>query len=349
MVRPPSHLPFVETTGDKLSYGRPQEVNILSYFFVLVLVGLAPFQVGSNINNRTPLEQASTSQPKSKGIVLGASINNQDSNHPEEIYWGRSDKRSLDSMIEQLGVVVYPEDRVSSFPEPGMGLGSRIKIERAMPVAVIDGATEKTFRTWQKDVKEVLDEANIVLGEKDIVNPGLETPLAKNLAITIVRVAETEFREAITLPFKTITKDDPELEKGKTKVIKEGENGKREKIYRIRRENGAEVEKTLISDTVLKEPVDKVLAKGTKVTVYGTGVASFYTYSDEMIAANNFLPRGTKVKVTNLSNGKSVVVTIAGGGLRSDRIIDLSTGAFQALGASLGQGLIRQVRLEKVE
>jgi len=39
---------------------------------------------------------------------------------------------------------------------------------------------------------------------------------------------------------------------------------------------------------------------------------------------------------------------VVGGGLRSDRIIDLSTAAFQALGASLGQGVIGSVRLEKV-
>jgi len=104
----------------------------------------------------------------------------------------------------------------------------------------------------------------------------------------------------------------------------------------------------LKSDKVVLKAKAKIIAVGTKIISYGTGVASYYIKSNEMIAACNFLPRGTKVRVVNLNNGKDVVVTIVGGGLRSDRIIDLSTGAFQALGASLGQGIIRRVRLEKV-
>jgi rare lipoprotein A (peptidoglycan hydrolase) len=55
------------------------------------------------------------------------------------------------------------------------------------------------------------------------------------------------------------------------------------------------------------------------------------------------------VRVVNLANGKSVEITTSGGGIKtSGRIVDLSTSAFQALGATLGQGTIKNVRLEKV-
>ncbi|MBP6125092.1 MAG: septal ring lytic transglycosylase RlpA family protein [Leptotrichiaceae bacterium] len=81
-------------------------------------------------------------------------------------------------------------------------------------------------------------------------------------------------------------------------------------------------------------------------TLYQTGVASFYggkwhgkrTANGEIFdthsltAAHKTLPFNTKVKVTNLSNGKSVIVRINNRGPYSKgRVIDLSTAAFSAI------------------
>lgn len=53
-----------------------------------------------------------------------------------------------------------------------------------------------------------------------------------------------------------------------------------------------------------------------------------------LTAAHRTLPLGTRVKVTNLRNGRSVVVVIndRGPALRTGRSIDLSLGAARALG-----------------
>lgn len=59
-----------------------------------------------------------------------------------------------------------------------------------------------------------------------------------------------------------------------------------------------------------------------------------------MTAAHKCLPFGTKVKVTNVANGKSVIVRINGRGpFVSGRIIDLSKSAFQRI-ASTKHGVI---------
>ena len=90
-----------------------------------------------------------------------------------------------------------------------------------------------------------------------------------------------------------------------------------------------------------------------------TGVASYYgkglhgsrTASGErhnrheMVAAHRSLPFGTKVKVTNLSNGKEVVVRINDRGpFAKGRVIDLSYGAFSKI-ENPGKGLTK-VKLE---
>jgi rare lipoprotein A len=77
-----------------------------------------------------------------------------------------------------------------------------------------------------------------------------------------------------------------------------------------------------------------------------TGIASHYSElsttasgrsysSGAMVAAHRSLPFGTKLRVKNLSNGRSVVVTVVDRGpFVKGRIIDLSRGAASALGFS---------------
>ena len=64
-----------------------------------------------------------------------------------------------------------------------------------------------------------------------------------------------------------------------------------------------------------------------------------------MTAAHKTLPFGTKVRVTNLSNGKSVVVKINDRGpFIKGRVIDLSHAAFSAI-ENVSRG-VAKVKLE---
>jgi rare lipoprotein A len=100
-------------------------------------------------------------------------------------------------------------------------------------------------------------------------------------------------------------------------------------------------------------------AKVTTLTRVKSGLASWYgsvlqnhlTASGrrfnmyEMTAAHRSLPFGSKVKVTNMRNHRSVVVTITDRGvLNPDRVIDLSYGAAQQL--KMVKSGVDQVRLE---
>ena len=87
------------------------------------------------------------------------------------------------------------------------------------------------------------------------------------------------------------------------------------------------------------------------------GIASHYGYGDgfawrtmangrpmnpnAMTTAHPSLPMGTKIRVTNPANGKSVNLVISDRGpYHGGRILDLSSGAFSRI-ASLGQGIAR--------
>lgn len=81
---------------------------------------------------------------------------------------------------------------------------------------------------------------------------------------------------------------------------------------------------------------------------HGRKTASGETYDErEMTAAHLSLPHGTRVRVTNLSNGRSVVLRINDRGpWTKNRLIDVSFAAAQEL-RFVRQGLAR-VRIEVV-
>ena len=112
-------------------------------------------------------------------------------------------------------------------------------------------------------------------------------------------------------------------------------------------------------NVALAETFEKEIEERSQYTHFQTGMASFYggswhgkkTANDEIFnensltAAHRTLPFGTRVRVTNLDNGKSVVVRINNRGPYSNgRIIDLSKAAFSRI-ASTSRGVTR-VKLE---
>ena len=68
-----------------------------------------------------------------------------------------------------------------------------------------------------------------------------------------------------SVDFAVQKKNDSSLLKGKEKVVTEGVNGKVSRTYELVKENGKVVEKTLVSEKVIKEPTTEVVAVGTKV------------------------------------------------------------------------------------
>ncbi len=298
-------------------------------FVVGVTLGVVIFK----LENRT-----------SKQEIAGTETQD-DPNHPVEIYYGSPEFQNLDSMVSDLAITVYPEDKTEAIPVPEMGLGSKITITRATPVKVTDAKKPFTYRTWVNTVGDLLKEKNIELLGQDSASPALTTSISYNMTVTITRVAEVEVVEKEPIDYKVVKQYDNTLEKGNNHVDQKGINGEKVVTYKVKRIDGEEVSRSIVNSEVTKQPQNEILVIGTKVIVYGTGKATWYSRNATMVAASNTIPKGTMVKVVAVSSGKSVVVEIDDAGIQSDAIIDLSDDAFAAL-APLGAGVIK-VRVEK--
>ncbi len=113
--------------------------------------------------------------------------------------------------------------------------------------------------------------------------------------------------------------------------------------------NGKEVSRKVLRAEVTKEPVTELITQGTYVKTGKShrGAASWYAWTGTMAAANPWLPKGSYVRVTNMDNGKSVIVVINDRGpFVPGRIIDLDKVAFEKI-ASLGAGVIN-VKMEEI-
>ncbi|MCC3377363.1 M23 family metallopeptidase [Cohnella sp. REN36] len=105
----------------------------------------------------------------------------------------------------------------------------------------------------------------------DAIKVGDELDLTVQQPLLTVNSDEQVTEVEVIDPPVEIRKSD-ELKAGKSKVVRQGTNGKRLVTYHLLKQNGNIVEEEQISSTVLTPPISTVILKGTKVTPSeGTG------------------------------------------------------------------------------
>jgi len=272
-------------------------------------------------------------------------IRMSDIRHPVERYIVPPFLHDLSAVTDALSLTIYPEDRIVTRPDLAYGLGGELYIERALPVRVLDAGRQVTYHTWQATVGELLAEQRVEIGDRDRVEPSVETQLVAGTDITVTRVAVVEVTKQEIIPYTRQTIEDPNRPRGEQQVTQRGKNGTKALIYSVTRENGVEISRKLVRTDVVTEAIPEITSLGTRVVTLGQGKATWYDPPwSGMTAAHNTLPKGTMVDVVSVTTGKRVTVKINDRGIQGSAIIDLSVEAFEAL-APLGAGVI-QVRLE---
>lgn len=119
------------------------------------------------------------------------------------------------------------------------------------------GITDK-LGISEKELKQLnpnLDKDNIYPGDKLVITREVSM-------LNVVTVERMKYTEKVK--YKTEYRKDSDMYENESSVIQEGENGKRVVVARITRENGVETKRKELSSTIIKEPVKKIIVKGTK-------------------------------------------------------------------------------------
>jgi len=172
---------------------------------------------------------------------------------------------TVGAALRQEGILLYLGDLV----RPGLGTpvsaGLKVFVERSVPVRVrVDHRTMET-RTRQETVAEVLADERIHLLGRDYVALPLETAVAPNMEIRVVRVREAIEIEEESIPFETLWQPNSQLELDQQQVEQTGEPGLAKRRYRTTYEDGEPGERALEETWIDHEPTTRLLAYGTKI------------------------------------------------------------------------------------
>ena len=136
-------------------------------------------------------------------------------------------------------------------------------------VTTVDGkSTSKVIKS--SITKQPVDKV-IAVGTKEEVAPTpVVTPATPTTKVTPAegeKVPSVVKPEVVTstevIPFETITQNDATLPKGQTKVVQDGANGERTTLTEVTTVDGKQTSR-ILENTITKQPVNKVIAVGTK-------------------------------------------------------------------------------------
>jgi uncharacterized protein YabE (DUF348 family)/3D (Asp-Asp-Asp) domain-containing protein len=167
--------------------------------------------------------------------------------------------------LHAAGVDVDSADLVQPEVEAPLLPGMRITIWRARPVEVAGLDLQLATRTRAATVGELLAEQSVALGPLDRVEPPLDAPVPAGGTVRIVRVSEEERRETQLIPFHTIIQYDDRLIPGTRRLLRAGVAGLLERVIHVVLEDGAEASREVVAETVLRQPVDEIIAAGAAV------------------------------------------------------------------------------------
>ena len=166
---------------------------------------------------------------------------------------------------------------------------------RSVEITMANGY-KMTVVTTKTNVEEILEDNNIVVEDDERVTPSLDDEITESNKITITNKSEQEVQiakisesgvqtsldeilksyspiiekivvEQETIPYETITKDASQGSTDtKNKVIQQGEDGIKEITYKVKYQNEEEIEKTKLSETVIKEPINKIVQVQRNIT-----------------------------------------------------------------------------------
>lgn len=187
----------------------------------------------------------------------------------EEVYRTETAHQSPRLITEEAeAVTVYEEDElemelVTNFVTSDF-VGHKVIIDRAVPVNVELANRETIMRTHASTVEGMFQEKDVNIGRNDIVKPGLDASIKKDMDVSLTRVGYKTIteEEAITPPTEKVQDNNRPL--GYEKVEEQGEPGVALVTYKVEYRNGEVISRSRVRRIVEEQPEPRVMVIGNK-------------------------------------------------------------------------------------
>ncbi|NLT29399.1 MAG: DUF348 domain-containing protein [Propionibacterium sp.] len=142
--------------------------------------------------------------------------------------------------------------------------GFELTVDTAKSITVILGGETKQWETTATTVGAAIEDLGLDVDGDDIVRPSTVTAIADGSTIKVVKVDVSNETKTEAIPFKTVEKQDAELERGTTKVAQRGKQGEKTITYKVVKHDDEIYARSVAKEEVTTKPVDKVVRVGTR-------------------------------------------------------------------------------------
>lgn len=133
----------------------------------------------------------------------------------------------------------------------------------ARAITIVADGQEIALEVRVATVEEALAAAKIVLGEHDRVSPELAGKIQDQMEIVVTRVTKSQIVEVERIYFHEIRRANHNLDRGVTRTVQRGREGRKVEYYEAVYEDGERVSKTLLRSEVIEPKVDRIVEYGT--------------------------------------------------------------------------------------
>ena len=251
-------------------------------------------------------------------------------------------KKTVSEVLEEKNISLGKSDDINIPVDSPLEDNMKIEIKRAIPVAINYGGNILEINTTKKTVKELLDSLKLDY-KLDKVSPSLNDKIKSGTEINIVKVDEKIDTINEPIPYKTVTKNNIKIDKGKEITVQDGQEGIKEiKIKKVY-ENGKLLASEIIEEKVAKEPINKIVEKGTKEADYTIASRGTFAGKKEMYGYTIQLVGFCFMFYMGIASATSVRVAEAFGRGNKEEVVNagrLGVAATILTGVTLGLGLV---------
>ncbi len=204
----------------------------------------------------------------------------------------------INEILDFGGYTIGEHDRISF--ETDENSIAHITIHRAFDVIIKADGDEIIVPVISGTVEEIIETANITLGEFDLVDLDMTQELTEETTITITRVAYKLRENTSEIPYEVQYIENSNMVIGEERVAVEGENGIRSYFVEEKYVDGVLVSQELTEESITKQPVTKIVERG-------TALAEPYAKMSDPEALS--LINGIPAEYTRVISGKSTAYT----------------------------------------
>lgn len=176
----------------------------------------------------------------------------------------QSTAKTVKDLLVEEHIEVSEHDKVYPSLHTSLEGTQKIMIQKAFPVTLYVGGQEHQVWSTSTTVANFLKERQVSLSEMDRVEPALQEVMQQNMKVKVVRVEKVSDAVEEPIPFTEVRQEDSSLRKGTEKIIQEGIEGKKKKIFAVIKEDGNEVLRNLQKEEIVQAEKNRIVAVGIK-------------------------------------------------------------------------------------